>query len=63
MSESLLRQREVARLLNISPATVKRLRDQKQLPYVLVGSGVRYERAAIESFLAGNRHGGIHDAA
>ena len=62
MSESLLRQREVARFLNCSCATVKRLRDKKELPFVLVGGAVRFERAAIESFLAGNRRGGTHDA-
>jgi excisionase family DNA binding protein len=51
MQTSLLRQREVARFLNRSCATVKRLRDRKELPFVWVGGAVRFERAAIENFL------------
>ena len=62
MSESLFGQREVARLLNAVARPSSVCVTKASLPFVLVGSGVRFERAAIESFLAGNRRGGIHDA-
>lgn len=60
--EELLRPREAARLLNISVATLTRLRDKKQLAFVWVGGSVRIEAAELQRFIARQRRGN-HDVA
>lgn len=46
---------EVARLLNASVSTVRRLQERRLLAFVKVARGIRFERAAITSFLKKNR--------
>ena len=46
---------EVARLLKASVSTVRRLQERRLLAFVKVGRGIRFERAAITSYLKQNR--------
>lgn len=50
--ESLLTEHEVARLLHVSVATIRKRRLFRQPPpWVKIGASVRYERKALEEFI------------
>jgi excisionase family DNA binding protein len=51
----LLTTAEVARLLNISVSSVRRLQSARALPYVKVGGSVRFTKSDISSYLARTR--------
>ena len=57
MSERLLQAREVAELLAVPESWVREATRDGRLPYVALGRYRRYEREAIESWLAGQRGG------
>lgn len=42
---------EVATLLKISVSVVRRLKDQRRIPFIKVGGAVRFTRADVTSFL------------
>ncbi len=46
---------EVARLLKISTSGVRRLQQQRQIPFVKVGGSVRFARDDLVSFVARQR--------
>ena len=53
MTEPLLRPDDVAELLNVSARQVRRLAAKGEIPHVVVGTMYRFDRAAIERWLAG----------
>jgi excisionase family DNA binding protein len=46
---------EVARLLNISVPSVRRLQQQRRIPFFKVGGGIRFERSDIVAYLQKRR--------
>jgi excisionase family DNA binding protein len=57
MSERLLTAKEVAELLSVPESWVREATRERRLPYVALGRYRRYERQAIESWLAARRGG------
>ena len=57
MSDRLLQAREVAELLAVPESWVREATREGRLPYVALGRYRRYEREAIESWLAEQRAG------
>ena len=53
--EGLLTIRDVAALLKISIATVRRLQQQRKLPFIKAGGSIRFERRDITSYVAARR--------
>jgi excisionase family DNA binding protein len=56
MSERLLIAREVAELLAVPESWVREATREGRLPYVPLGRYRRYERPAIEAWIAERRH-------
>lgn len=55
-TSSLLKEKEVARLLNVEMATLRRWRWQGKGPsFVKIGSAVRYDQADIDAFIQSSR--------
>jgi excisionase family DNA binding protein len=52
---NLLSMKEVAQLLCISTMTVRRLKDNRELPFYRVGRSVRFCRAEIEEYVRSRR--------
>jgi excisionase family DNA binding protein len=46
---------DVAALLKLSVATVRRLQQQRKLPFIKVGGSIRFERSDITSYVAARR--------
>ena len=46
---------DVAALLKVSIATVRRLQQQRKLPFVKIGGSIRFERGDIASYVAARR--------
>jgi excisionase family DNA binding protein len=46
---------DVAATLKISTATVRRLQQQRKLPFVKIGGSIRFERSDIASYVATRR--------
>ena len=46
---------EVAAILNVSTYTVRRLQQQRKLPFVKVGGSVRFEKGDIASYVTARR--------
>ena len=57
MSERLLSAKEVAELLSVPESWVREATRQGRIPYLALGRYRRYERAAIEAWLAEQRGG------
>jgi excisionase family DNA binding protein len=57
MSERLLTAKEVAELLSVPESWVREATRERRLPYFALGRYRRYERQAIESWLAAQRGG------
>jgi excisionase family DNA binding protein len=53
--EGLLTIPDVAALLKVSTATVRRLQQQRKLPFVKVGGSIRFERSDISSYVTARR--------
>jgi excisionase family DNA binding protein len=53
--EGLLTIPDVAALLTVSIATVRRLQQQRKLPFIKVGGSIRFERSDITSYVATRR--------
>lgn len=58
MTEPLLRAEELALLLSVKPSTVYEWARSNFIPHVRLGGCVRFERAAVEKWLAGRREAG-----
>ena len=50
--EPLMKAADVARLLNLRPSTVYELAAQGKISHVRIGRAVRFEREALEEFVA-----------
>jgi excisionase family DNA binding protein len=57
LDEPLLTADAVAQLLALAPSSVYYLKDNGDLPYVLVGKRIRFSKLDIERYLAGCRRG------
>jgi len=57
VSERLLSAKEVAELLSVPESWVREATRQGRIPYLALGRYRRYERAAIEAWLAEQRGG------
>jgi excisionase family DNA binding protein len=57
-ARSLLSVRQVAKLLEVSPATVYALCGQRKLPHFRVLNAIRIDPKAVKRFLAASRRGG-----
>lgn len=55
MADPLLTKRDVAELLGISIRTVDKWVSRREIPFVRVGSLVRFERSAIDSWITRHR--------
>lgn len=55
LASGLLTIPDVAALLKVSIATVRRLQQQRKLPFVKVGGSIRFERSDIASYVAARR--------
>lgn len=55
LSSPLLTISEVAGLLKISPSGVRRLQQQRRIPFLKVGGGVRFLKEDIRSYLSAQR--------
>lgn len=53
--EGLLTIPDVAAILKISTATVRRLQQQRKLPFVKIGGSIRFERSDVTSYVATRR--------
>jgi excisionase family DNA binding protein len=53
--EGLLTIPDVAALLKVSSVTVRRLQQQRKLPFIKVGGSIRFERNDITSYVAARR--------
>ena len=53
--EGLLTIPDVAALLTVSIATVRRLQQQRKLPFIKVGGSIRFERGDIASYVGARR--------
>ena len=51
---------EMAELLQISPMTVRRLRESGKLGYYRIGNGIRISQLHLTEMLAANEHYGRH---
>lgn len=51
----LLTIQEVARLLRISVAGVRRLQSARHLPFLKIGGSVRFDKSDVVAYLAGQR--------
>ena len=57
MSDILLTENQVAELLQIKPATLKRWRWSRVGPtFCKIGGSIRYKRSELEKFIAGSTH-------
>lgn len=55
-TEALLTEHQVAALLNVSVATIRRRRNLRQPPdWIKLGASVRYKRTSIEHFIESGR--------
>jgi len=55
--EALLDEHQVAKLLNISIATIRRRRLLRQPPdWVKIGASVRYEKASVQRLIESSQH-------
>ena len=59
LDEPLLTADAVAELLALAPSSVYYLKDNGDLPYVLLGKRIRFSKADIEQYLAGCRRGPV----
>ena len=53
--EGLLTLSDVAEILKISVPTVRRLQQQRKIPFVKVGGSIRFARNDVASYLAARR--------
>jgi excisionase family DNA binding protein len=53
--EGLLTLSDVAEILKISVPTVRRLQQQRKIPFVKVGGSIRFARSDVASYLAARR--------
>ncbi len=53
--EGLLTIPDVAAILKVSTYTVRRLQQQRKLPFVKIGGSVRFERSDIASYVTARR--------
>ena len=53
--EGLLTIPDVAALLTVSIATVRRLQQQRKLPFIKVGGSIRFERGDVISYVVARR--------
>lgn len=54
-AQGLLTIPDVAAILKVSIPTVRRLQQQRKLPFVKVGGSIRFERGDIASYVAARR--------
>jgi len=57
---SLLGVDQVAELLGVTPRLVRELRARRELPAILVGRLLRFDRADIADFIAAQRQPALH---
>lgn len=53
--EGLLTLSDVAEILKISVPTVRRLQQQRKIPFIKVGGSIRFARSDVASYLAARR--------
>jgi excisionase family DNA binding protein len=53
--EGLLTLSDVAEILKVSVPTVRRLQQQRKIPFAKVGGSVRFSRSDVASYLAARR--------
>jgi len=53
--KSLLNVDEAATYLNLSPHTIRKYVELRRIPFVKIGAAVRFERDAIDAFVAERR--------
>lgn len=53
----LLTVEDVAKILNVSDRTVRRLCDREELPHIYIGSQLRFEKTDLENYLKTNKKG------
>jgi excisionase family DNA binding protein len=53
--EGLLTIPDVAAILKVSIATVRRLQQQRKLPFIKIGGSIRFERSDVASYVAARR--------
>ena len=53
--EGLLTIADVAEILKVSVPTVRRLQQQRKIPFVKVGGSIRFARSDVASYLAARR--------
>jgi len=53
--EGLLTLSDVAEILKVSVPTVRRLQQQRKIPFVKVGGSIRFARSDVASYLAARR--------
>ena len=48
---------DVAKILNVSDRTVRRLCEREELPHIYIGSQLRFEKSDLENYLKNNKKG------
>jgi len=61
IGDSLLTYQEVAGILNIKPQTLRAWVSAKRIPYIKLGTAVRFTREQVESLVNSGLKEAIHD--